>query len=213
MKKSPRSIEVTPRRPKLPKGAIAAIVPSMDERWPYPLERALGSVSEQTRVPDLTIVGRALPNEHCGAQKNRLISYLPPDIEWLAFLDDDDYWYPEHLALLEAHAQATGADMVYPWFDFDRPEGRGHVIAEFEGKPFNAEALRCENYIPVTVLVRRSVVDAVGGFPDPFGPLMDDWHLWLRLLDAGAKITHLPERTWMWTTRHSTYIHQEFKDA
>lgn len=210
--KKPRTVDIEPK-PKLQSGAIAAIVTSMFERWPYPLERALGSVTEQTRLPDLTIVGRALEGEHCGAQKNRLISYLPPDIEWLAFLDDDDYWYPHHLDALESCARETDADMVYPWFDFDRPTGRGHDIAAHEGAPFDPEELRANNYIPVTVLIRRSAVDAVGGFPDPAPPVYDDWALWLRLLDVGAKIVHLPERTWMWTTRHSTYIHQEFKDA
>jgi len=192
---------------------IAAIVTSIDKRWPFPASRALDSVLAQERKPDFTLMTRALPGENCGAQKNRAMRALPPEVEWVAFLDDDDYWFPQHLAKLEACALETGADMVYPWFEFDRPSGRGHEINYMMYQPFNAEEMYKNNYIPVTVLIKRSVVDAAGGFPDPNPPVYDDWALWLRLIKQDAKIVHLPEKTWMWTTRHSVYIHQEFKDA
>jgi hypothetical protein len=203
---------VTPRiaNPKPP--VLAVVITSIDERWPFPLDRAYASVLEQTRKPDFIITSRALPGEDCGRQKDRVTKALPPEVEWVAYLDDDDYFFPQHIELLEQRALATGADMVYPWFEFDRPTGGGNVLAPYEGKPFDPEELRRNNYIPVTVLLRRSVVDAVGGFPPPNPPAYDDWLLWLRLLDHGAKIEHLPERTWMWTSRHSTYIHKDLND-
>jgi len=71
------------------------------------------------------------------------------------------------------------------------------------GQPFDPAALRESNYIPVTALVRATRFVQVGGFPEPNSedwphPDCEDWALWLRLLDAGAKFSHLPERTWTW---------------
>lgn len=130
--------------------------------------------------------------------------------EWLAFLDDDDMFKPGHLTKCIEHARATGADVVYPWFDLIR-QGVDRNDWEFLlvdgkyafGQEFNESALRKNNYIPVTALVRRSLFEQVGGFPRPESPewphaASEDWGLWLRLLDAGAKFSHLPERTWVW---------------
>lgn len=134
---------------------------------------------------------------------------------YVAYLDDDDEFKPGHLTKLVRCADETGADVVYPWFDLMRgnvlrndmkfllqdfgPENR---IDPF-GQPFSAEALRKNNYIPVTALVRISKFVEVGGFPmtnSEAWPHQDceDWGLWLRMLDAGAKFEHLPERTWTW---------------
>ena len=129
---------------------------------------------------------------------------------WLAFLDDDDEFHPRHLRRCLDHAEATDADVVYPWFDLNR---KGTIRNDLDplrlhgqpviGQKFDAEALRRGNYIPVTALVRASAFLDVGGFPVPGTdewPLRDgeDWGLWKRLLAGGAKFEHLPERTWTW---------------
>lgn len=129
---------------------------------------------------------------------------------WIAFLDDDDEFMPGHLSACIQHAEETGADVVYPWFELIR-EGKNRndwafLLIDGEdafGQPFNEGALRLNNYIPVTALVRRSLFEQVGGFPVPGSEEWphvqnEDWGLWLRLLDAGAKFSHLPQRTWTW---------------
>lgn len=73
--------------------------------------------------------------------------------------------------------------------------------------PSFAAALRAQNFIPVTALVRRTVGDRVAWFPEgddaprhPVAPhpRLEDWGLWLRLLDAGASFAHLPRPLWSW---------------
>jgi glycosyltransferase involved in cell wall biosynthesis len=130
--------------------------------------------------------------------------------DFLAVLDDDDMFKPGHLTKCIEHAEATGADVVYPWFDLirlgkDRNDWAFLLIdgKDAFGQEFNEPALRQNNYIPVTALVRRSLFEQVGGFPVPGSEEWphvqnEDWGLWLRLLDAGAKFSHLPERTWTW---------------
>lgn len=137
--------------------------------------------------------------------RNEIVSTNDDDFEWVAFLDDDDEFYPGHLTKLVRHAEESGADVVYPWFDIETPDGIRNDLDPLGafGKEFNPNALRENNYIPVTALVRTNAFRAVGGFPIPGSPEWphkdcEDWALWLRLLDAGYKFSHLPERTWKW---------------
>ncbi len=37
--------------------------------------------------------------------------------KWIALLDDDDYFYPDHLASLVEAAEANGSDVAYSWCD------------------------------------------------------------------------------------------------
>ena len=127
-----------------------------------------------------------------------MANYAHPEVlvttDWVAFLDSDDELKPNHLRACARHATLTGADVMYPWFDGYDPMG-------MFGVPFDPELLRRRNYIPVTVLARTAMVKAVGGFadhPDEHGDPCEDWGLWLKLLDLGAKFSHLPQRTWIW---------------
>src|SRR5262245_39810099 len=43
--------------------------------------------------------------------------------EWVAFLDDDDIWFPEKLALQVAAAERTGADLVTCNFGASNADG------------------------------------------------------------------------------------------
>lgn len=159
------------------------------------LADALASVAVQTRQPDAISVAIDRHAEGEVATRNRAIRAATTD--WLALLDDDDRLYPQHLQRLLEHQADTGADLVYPWFDVD---GGGDPLG-WEGKPFDGEALRQANYIPVTYLVRRSLVEAVGWFPE-VGPgskhVVSDWGFLVEAQDAGGRIVHLPERTWSW---------------
>ena len=132
--------------------------------------------------------------------------------KWIAFLDDDDEFHPDHLARLVEHAETTDADVVYPWFDLnvggraDNAKGDNLLLIHGKpafGQPFNGPALLLNNYIPVTALVRTEMFLAVGGFPETNSeawphPDCEDWGLWRLLHSFGAKFSHLPERTWTW---------------
>lgn len=172
---------------------IAALIPTIGERA-HLLGRALASVHSQTRPADAVHVVPDVHREGAAATRNRGLAEV--DCDWVAFLDDDDEWHPEHLRACARHAVLTGADVVYPGYDAD-----GEDPVNCFGLPFDPTLLRRRNYIPVTVLARTAAVRAVGGFqehPDEYGAPCEDWGLWLALLDAGAKFSHLPRRTWVW---------------
>lgn len=175
---------------------VTAVIPSIPPRVDDgKLSRALASVMQQTRAVDAVSVH--VDHDRLGSAINRTRALEQVRTEWTALLDDDDEWGPEHVASLLAHAEATGADLVYPWFTVP---GGFDPWPHREGRPFDREALRGENYIPITVLVRTELLLEVGGFTPkglPENPC-DDWGTWERLLEAGAKFEHLNRRTWTW---------------
>lgn len=174
---------------------VTAVIPSIPPRTDTTLRRALASVLAQTRAVDAISVH--VDHDRLGAAVNRTRALEGVRTEFVALLDDDDEWQPDHIELLWRHARETQADLVYPWFTVP---GGFDPWPHREGQPFDREALRSENYIPITVLVRTELLLDVGGFT-PKGPPenpCDDWGTWERLLDEGARFEHLNRRTWTW---------------
>ena len=199
--------------------SVAVCVPTIPARREL-LDRALHSVAAQVVGDDVTLSASvALDDEGLGAAVTRNRAWRDADAEWVAFLDDDDELRPEHVNACLRHAQETGADLVYPWFNIHNDAGvdisaNDPLRAPVDGyyaSPYGLafsddlrrELLTRNNFIPVTVLVRRKLLAAVGGFPVPNTPewpesCCEDWGLWRRLLEAGARFEHLPMRTWIW---------------
>lgn len=201
--------------------SVVVCVPTIPARADR-LRRAVASVGRQTTSPDVQLsVNVTLDNDGDGAARTRNRAWHDAEpSDWIAFLDDDDELRPNHVELCLRQAEATGADLVYPWFNIHDDAGQDitardplsvpHAGARRSpyGVAFNdelrTELLTRNNFIPVTVLVRRELLADVGGFPVPGTPewgesCCEDWGLWRRLLDAGARFEHLPRRTWIWT--------------
>lgn len=172
---------------------VAAIPPRIEPGGLY--ERAVSSVYAQTFTDFKLLVQLDRDREGAAATRNRALDAV--DTEWVAFLDDDDELYPNHLKLCARAARITGADVVYPGYDV---EGGDDPVNCF-GVPFDADLLERRNFIPVTVLARTEAVKAAGGFqphPDEHGDPCEDWGLWLAMHRNGATFYHLPHRTWRW---------------
>lgn len=184
------------------RATVAVIIATIPPRAGL-LAEALTSVLAQTRPADEIRVVTDTAGDGPAATRNWALR--PCSADWVAFLDDDDTWKPGHLEALVGCAEQTGADLVYPWFDV---VGGTDPFPDRFGQPFDddaAVALRDTNWIPVTFLARRALLDQVGGFPTPgTHPHADqeEWALQLRLLDIGATFVHLPERTWRWRHWH-----------
>lgn len=111
--------------------------------------------------------------------------------EFLAFLDSDDTWFPDHLAsqmkLFEEHPTL---DMVYSdCLVGDHEQQRKFMdICPSQGEPtFSALVVeRCQIPIP-TVVVRKSAIVKAGLFDESLARC-DDYDMWLRTAFHGAKI-------------------------
>jgi glycosyltransferase involved in cell wall biosynthesis len=161
------------------------------------LRKALASVVLQTYQPAAIVV--EYDHEHTGAAatKNRGLARVTSD--WVAFLDDDDQFMPEHLEKLREAQLATGADVVYSMPFIPQIPG-GIDPSGMRGAPFDPVELRRRSYIQTTSLVRTKLIQATGGFqlPQNVTSDYDDWGCWLALLDAGARFHHLAEQTFIW---------------
>lgn len=154
------------------------------------LERAAASVRAQT-VPVQHILAEDI--HHMGAAITRAHGLALVDTEWTAFLDSDDQLDPDHVEQLLACATETGADYVYPWF---RVVGGTDPFPMFYGKPFDPAA---PNSTTITILVRTELAKAVGFARDPATQVSgEDFQFTLGCIAAGAKIVHLPRRSWTW---------------
>lgn len=174
---------------------VTVLIPTIPPREEQ-LAVAIESVTNQTIWPDLTLMTCVDHKEEGpGVIRNRMMSAVVTP--WIAFLDDDDELFPDHLEKLLNHQADSGADLVYPWFEENIK--RSSISDKF-GKPFNERTLRRANYIPITYLVRTELARKAK-FPEvptrPGAP-MEDWDFLIRLLDLGAKFSHLPEKTWRW---------------
>ena len=107
--------------------------------------------------------------------------------DWIAFLDDDDLWAPDKLALQLQAARGSGASWVYV----------GHVHIDIRNRvtagvpPLAPERLIEQlpefNAVPggcSGVMVSKRALTVAGGFNTELQPLAD-WDLWLRLARVG----------------------------
>ena len=109
--------------------------------------------------------------------------------EYLALLDADDVWRPDHLQRAVAALDADpGLGLVHANIERIDAEGRTIEVCgpRWRGvaDPYAALALRLEHVSCPTAVFRRSAVEAVGGFDLRFTGLgCEDRDLWLRIVE------------------------------
>ncbi|HVT01816.1 MAG TPA: PIG-L family deacetylase [Thermoanaerobaculia bacterium] len=111
---------------------------------------------------------------------------------YLAFLDDDDLYYPDHLEVLARAARrkthiACYTDALSVFFGRDATGGlERQQTLRLYAHDFDPDLLLVENYIPLpTLLVGREDFLETGGFDRRFD-LFEDWDFLIRLSRRGS---------------------------
>ncbi len=116
--------------------------------------------------------------------------------EFVVLLDHDDTLHPEALRLVDDALTATPeADYLYS--DEDKIDGHGRLSGPFYKPDWSPERLRTQMYTCHVAVLRRSLVEEVGGF-DPAFEGSQDWDLALRVTERARRVVHVPHVLYHW---------------
>jgi hypothetical protein len=179
---------------------LTVVIPTIPPRRNI-LEIAVRSVNAQTLQPVEIVIQDDV--EKRGAPFNRDAGLARVKTPYVAFLDDDDYFYRHHLETLYNAIKEHDADIVYSWFDVI---GGHDPFPENFGRPWNPEQ---PVQTTVTTLCKTETVRKAGGFSNTMGlteeqlatfgqgnTVGEDYRMVLSANSQGAKIVHVPEKTW-----------------
>jgi GT2 family glycosyltransferase len=204
---------------------IAAVIPLYNgERF---IERALLSVTAQTRPPDEILVVddgstdagadrvRALSGSGAiklirktngGQSSARNLGVARSSASLIAFLDQDDLWYPDHLAALEQSFATHAGPLGWSYTDLDIGDLHGEArVARFHrtrpGSHPKSSLQGCLAFdmfiLPSASLIARWAFDRVGGFDERLSGYEDD-DLFLRMFQAGVEHVYVDRPLSMW---------------
>lgn len=112
---------------------------------------------------------------------------------YLAFLDSDDAWYPHKLARCMALLD-SGADLVSHGLRRIGDEERDVFCGPERLATFDALLYGGNCITPSATVVRKDLVESVGMFSeDPEIVTAEDYHLWIKLAKADARMRFLRE--------------------
>jgi LmbE family N-acetylglucosaminyl deacetylase/glycosyltransferase involved in cell wall biosynthesis len=183
---------------------VSVIIRTKDR--PHLLRDAVRSVRDSEYPADIIVVNDGGATPSVSGDRTRVIEHARSQgrseamnsgvraatTKFIAFLDDDDIFYPEHLPALAATVAATPQRAA--WYTdalsvFLRigPSGAYEPQARLRlfANDFDRELLLVDNYIPLpTLLMERQTYLDAGGF-DPQFDLFEDWDFLIRLSERG----------------------------
>lgn len=154
-----------------------------------------------------------MPQIQYARAKNRLLRSV--NTKWVAILNDDDLWLPHHVETILPHLD--GADVVYT---FDKGRTRPRVNANGWDKATIGRYLEQRNMVDANCAIRCAALieagcfptDWAGGDPKRGGHFKDspaaweDWALWIRMNELGARFRCVPVETWWYRTNSPQQI-------
>ena len=217
---------MTPRGENGAFGVVAVIALYNGEAF---IGRALDSVRAQTRPPDEVVVvddgsrdgGAAIVEKFArdwptlrlvrkangGQSSARNAGVAASGSGLIAFLDQDDFWYSDHLQALLAPfsaAELTPTGWAYADVDVGTVEARAVDPQFLRKRPGShpkvslAECAARDMFVlPSASLIRRSAFEAVGGFDEALSGYEDD-DLFFRILAAGFDTVYIDRPLSMW---------------
>jgi glycosyltransferase involved in cell wall biosynthesis len=119
--------------------------------------------------------------------------------KYIAYLDDDDVFYPNHIATLVKHLETNNCDAAYTDAYRATQVWQNNKYIVLEKNPsyscdFDYDRILIENFIPVLcVMHRKECINNVGMFDENL-PRAEDWDLWIRMSRV-YQFSHITEIT------------------
>jgi len=116
--------------------------------------------------------------------------------EFIGFLDHDDELAPDALyEVVKTLNEKTDIDFVYT--DEDKISRTGKRLDPHFKPDWSPDMLRSHNYITHFAVIRKKVIDEVGGFREDYDG-SQDYDLFLRVTEITSKIAHVPTVLYHW---------------
>lgn len=126
---------------------------------------------------------------------------------YLSFLDDDDTYHREKLAVIGRAIKTQPADIYYHKMIIHLVDERFSYLSAPYPAPFSLQELLMKNLLggPSMVVVRKEACDTVHGFDETL-PDLEDYELWIRLAKAGYKFQYIdaPLANYYRRTKHQS---------
>jgi O-antigen biosynthesis protein len=116
--------------------------------------------------------------------------------EFVALLDHDDELWPEALERVAAELRDQPT-VDYLYTDEDKVDEVGNHFDAFHKPSWSPDRLRAQMYTCHLRVLRRSLVEDVGGFGSDVDGAQD-WDLVLRVTERARRVVHLPEVLYSW---------------
>ena len=181
----------TYRRPLLLTAAVeSALAQTVTDQVVVVVDDGTGDLPTLPDDPRLRAVSLSRNSKVAGVVRN--VGIRTTRSEYIAFLDDDNTWRPDHLALAIA-ALETGPDVVYTAVERRRDGELVDVLSE----PFRPDTFRDgPPYVDTNAIVVRRAPDVLfSRIPRTRATMpVEDWEL-VNRLSRTREIRHVPEPT------------------
>jgi glycosyltransferase involved in cell wall biosynthesis len=194
------------------------------------IERAINSATNQTRPPKEVIVvddgsGHAesakltelkakytfeiFGQVNSGQSAGRNLGVSRANSDFICFLDQDDYFLPNHIELLIDASNLEDGKFGFSYGDLLRVSESGEILAHSSlTNPhplMDTQSMISQNMhiLPSATLIKRSAFLDLGGFDESLQGYEDD-DLFLRFHLAGFTINFTPEPVSAWTINRSS---------
>ena len=164
-----------------------------------PATEHVSFLSELEANPHVVVI-RNRANGGISNATNEAISQATGD--FIAFIDQDDLLARGAVnAVLSAISTSDAVDMVYS--DEDKIDKNGRHYDRFRKPVWSPERLRHQNYLSHLTVIRKSLIDEVGGLRPEFDG-SQDFDLVLRCSEKAREIVHIPRVLYHWRAIESS---------
>ena len=167
-----------------------------------PQDASMEYVLKSCSAMDSRIVWKKL-RENRGISENTNEAFAMATGDYVGLLDHDDLLAPNALyEIASALEKEPETEVLYT----DEDKVRGEQLEHFQPhlKPdFNEDLLRSNNYICHFFVVKRTLLQKVGGMRKEFDGAQD-YDFIFRCTEAAGKICHIPEILYHWRTHEAS---------
>lgn len=147
--------------------------------------------------------------ENLGISGNTNLGISRAHGEYVALVDHDDVLSPDALWRVAECIVRDHPDMIYTDEDRISEDGRNHMDPHY--KPdYCPDTLNSDNYICHLLVVKKSVLEEVGGLRSGFDGSQDH-DLILRITEKTKNIVHIPHTLYSWREVRSSASHTDLQ--